>query len=74
MTYCKRQAWERLEARTRDPRARRRCAFGAWTPKGYDWVYQRFIGVDKLPGHEAILAKPGENTAVLAAGPIIIQT
>lgn len=69
MTYCKRAAWERLEARMRDPKARRRCAFGAWTPKGYDWVYQRFIGVDKLPGHEAILALPGENTVVLSAKP-----
>ena len=41
-----------------------------WTPKGYDWVYKRFIAPkEKLPRHEAILAAPQENLAVLSTQP-----
>ena len=44
--------------------------FAVWTPKGYDWVYKRFISPkEKLPNHEAILATPRENVAVLAKRP-----
>ena len=60
-TYCKEGAWLRLEARLRDPKAGQLCGFGAWTPKGFDWVYQRFIGPEKKAGYEAILASPREN-------------
>lgn len=67
LTYCKPDAWRRLEARLREPRAMRRCGFAAWTPKGFDWVYERFIGPEKKPGHAAILATPGENRAILSA-------
>lgn len=69
LTYCKREAWERLEARLRDPKAKRLAAFAVWTPKGFDWVYDRFLGPDKIEGYEAVLAGPTENLAVLAKNP-----
>jgi len=61
LTYCKKDAWLRLEGRLREPRANYLCGFAAWTPKGKDWVYKRFISANKLPNHAAILARPGEN-------------
>jgi len=70
LTYCPPEAWQRLEARVRDPRAKQHQMFAVWTPKGFDWVYQRFISpTDRLPGHEAIRAMPNENIAMLAARP-----
>lgn len=33
LTYCNREAWRRLEARVRDPWARRHRMFAVWTPK-----------------------------------------
>ncbi len=57
LTYCKPESWLRLEGRLRDPKAKRLCGFGSWTPKGYDWVWQRFIGPKKLPGYEAFRAQ-----------------
>ena len=70
LTYCKEQAWLRLEARLRDPRASRRCGFAVWTPKGFDWVFRRFISPDeKHPDTVVVRAKPYENKAVLAADP-----
>lgn len=62
LTYCKQDAWRRLEARLRHPRAATLEGFAAWTPKGFDWVYDRFIGPKRVEGYEAIIAKPGENT------------
>src|SRR2546422_10510217 len=70
LTYCKEQAWLRLEARLRDPKASRRCGFAVWTPKGFDWVFRRFISPDeKHPDTVVVRAKPYENKAVLAADP-----
>jgi hypothetical protein len=70
LTYCNNEAWQRLEARVRDPNARKHQMFAAWTPKGYDWVYKRFISTkDKLPEHDAILASPRENVIVLSMKP-----
>jgi hypothetical protein len=69
LTYCKKAAWERLEARLREPKARIFRMFGVWTPNGFDWVYKRFISQDKIDDHEAILALPGENLAVLSRRP-----
>lgn len=60
LTYCKAEAWSRLEARLRDPKALRLCGFGVWTPKGFDWVYERFIANPK-PGNTAYLGSPREN-------------
>jgi hypothetical protein len=70
LTYTQPDAWKRLEARVRDPRASHHQMFAVWTPKGFDWVYKRFISPKgKLPGHEAILATPRENFVVLAKRP-----
>ncbi len=57
-------AWLRLEGRLRDPKATERCGFAVWTPKGFDWVYRKFIQ-DKVAGYEAILASPFENRFLL---------
>jgi hypothetical protein len=43
LTYCNKEPSQRLEARVRDPSARKHQMFAAWTPKGYDWVYKRFM-------------------------------
>jgi hypothetical protein len=57
LTYCKPESWLRLEGRLRERMAKRLCGFASWTPKGFDWVYDRFIGPDKKPGYEAFLAQ-----------------
>lgn len=68
LTYTHEQAWLRLEGRLRDPKARRHCGFGVWTPRGLDWVYRRFIACDDDSYH-VIRATPGENKHLLAASP-----
>ena len=68
LTYTQEESWLRLEGRLRDPLASRLCGFAVWTPKGYDWVWRRFIA-DKVAGYQAILAKPFENTHILARIP-----
>ena len=35
-----------------------------WTPKGFDWVYRRFVR-NVIAGYEVVLAKPFENRHVL---------
>lgn len=64
LTYTAEEAWLRLEGRLRDPKAARLCGFAVWTPKGFDWVYERFIA-NPVAGYEAILAKPFENRHLL---------
>ncbi len=64
MTYTAEESWLRLEGRLRDPRARRLCGFAVWTPKGFDWVYRRFIR-EPVEGYALIQAKPFENRHVL---------
>lgn len=63
LTYCKPQAWSRLQGRLRGRRAKERCGFAVWTPKGFDWVYKRFVTNDgKKPElFGCIRAKPFEN-------------
>jgi hypothetical protein len=68
LTYCPEEAWLRLEGRLRDPRAKRLCGYAAWTPKGFDWVYRRFIP-DPVEGYEAIIAAPYENRYLLEKVP-----
>lgn len=68
LTYTAEESWLRLEGRLRDPKAKRLCGFAVWTPKGFDWVYKRFIR-DRVDGYEVILAKPYENKHVLEAVP-----
>jgi Terminase large subunit, T4likevirus-type, N-terminal/Terminase RNaseH-like domain len=67
LTYCPPQAWSRLQGRLRHPAAMRRCGFAAWTPKGFDWVYEKFIS-DPKPGYRCTLASPRENKYVTATG------
>lgn len=69
LTYCKEQAWTRLEGRLRHPKARYKCAFAAWTPRGKDWVYRRFISSRKIDSYGAVRAQPFENRAILDATP-----
>lgn len=64
LTYTAEEAWLRLEGRLRDPKAARLRGFAVWTPKGFDWVYERFIA-NPVAGYEAILAKPFENRHLL---------
>jgi phage terminase large subunit len=69
LTYVQEAAWLRLEGRLRDPKAKQLCGFAAWTPKGYDWVYQRFIAEPKKEGYEVVFASPNENRFLLAKTP-----
>ena len=64
LTYTQEESWLRLEGRLRDPKATRLCGFAVWTPKGYDWVYRRFI-VTPAKGYKAILAGANENRFLL---------
>jgi len=68
LTYTPEEAWVILEGRLRDPRGPRLCGFAAWTPKGYDWVYRRFL-LEPVEGYEVILAKPFENRHLLERVP-----
>jgi hypothetical protein len=64
LTYTAEEAWLRLEGRLRDPKASHLCGFAVWTPKGYDWVYERFIA-SKIDGYETVMARPFENQFLL---------
>ncbi|MCP5114840.1 MAG: hypothetical protein GY953_28760, partial [bacterium] len=64
LSYAKQEAWMRLEGRLRDPKGKRLCGFAVWTPKGHDWVYQRFLE-STVEGYETVIAKPMENRHVL---------
>lgn len=68
LTYTREEAWTRLEARLRDPKATELRGFAVWTPQGYDWVYRRFIEKPRS-GYEVILAAPFENTYILDVVP-----
>lgn len=64
LTYTPEEAWLRLEGRLRDPLASRLCGFAVWTPKGYDWVYRKFLA-EPVEGYEVVLAQAFENRHVL---------
>src|SRR5579872_1427068 len=64
LTYTPEAAWLVLEGRLRDPKASRLCGFGVWTPKGYDWVYRKFISEPRR-GYETTIAEPFENRHLL---------
>lgn len=68
LTYTDEAAWLRLEGRLRDPLAISLCGFAAWTPKGFDWVYERFIA-SPVEGYEVTLARPFENRHLLEKVP-----
>jgi hypothetical protein len=64
LTYAPEEAWLRLEGRLRDPKASRLCGFAVWTPKGFDWVHERFVA-KKIDGYETVMAAPFENRHLL---------
>lgn len=64
LSYCEEEAWLRLEGRLRDPKAKQLCGFAVWTPKGFDWVYRRFIS-ERVEGYFVVRAKPMENRHLL---------
>jgi len=68
LTYTSEDAWLRLEGRLRDPKAQRLCGFAVWTPKGFDWVYKRFIQ-NLVEGYEVIQAGANENRYLLEKVP-----
>ena len=68
LTYTQEEAWLRLEGRLRDPKAHRLCGFAAWTPKGYDWVYRKFVA-RPTETYQTIYAKPSENRHLLGRDP-----
>src|SRR5579863_7066224 len=68
LTYTMEGAWLRLEGRLRDPQATRHCGFAVWTPKGFDWVYRKFVS-NRVEGYEAIQAQPFENRFLLDKAP-----
>ena len=68
LTYTQEEAWLRLEGRLRDPKAQRLCGFAVWTPKGYDWVYRKFVA-EPVSGYATIMAKPFENRYLLEQDP-----
>jgi hypothetical protein len=61
LTYVPEKAWLQLEARLRDPLATEKAGLSSFTPRGFDWVYKKFVK-DPKPNYAAILAKPFENT------------
>jgi hypothetical protein len=64
LTYTVEEAWTRLEGRLRDPKATKLCGFAVWTPKGYDWVYRRFISAP-VRGYGCVQAQAFENRFLL---------
>ncbi len=68
LTYTPEEAWLRLEARLRDPKAAQLCGFGVCTPKGFNWVYRRFRS-EPVRGYALIEAAPFENRHLLKATP-----
>ena len=68
VTYTKEEAWLRLEARLRDPKATALAGIAAGTPKGFDWVYHRFRN-QPVEGYELVEAKPFENEHLLEQTP-----
>jgi phage terminase large subunit len=60
LTYAREDAWTRLVGRLRHPEGRRLCGCGVWTPKGYDWVYHRFVEQGNAD-YRLVEANPKEN-------------
>jgi len=61
LTYVHEGAWKLILGRLRNPEARRLCGCAVWTPKGFDWVYQRFVEQQR-PEYRLVRATPRENT------------
>jgi hypothetical protein len=65
LTYTPEAAWLVLEGRLRDPKATRLCGMAVWTPKGYDWVYRKFVAEPRR-NYDTTIARPFENRYLLA--------
>src|SRR2546430_5655729 len=65
LSYTAEEAWMRLEGRLRDPLATRLCGFGVWTPKGFDWVYRKFVA-NPREEYFVVQARPFENRHLLS--------
>ena len=59
LTFTVKEAFQRLQARLRHPKASKLCGFAGWTPNGFDWVYEMFVGPEAI--YKAVLASPREN-------------
>ena len=68
LSYASEDAWQRLEARLRDPKAAELCGFGVWTPQGHDWIYRKFIK-SPVSGYLCVMARPFENQFLLSSTP-----
>jgi hypothetical protein len=68
LSYAREEAWLRLEARLRDPKASRLCGFAVWTPQGHDWLYKRFVQ-KPVDGYYCVRAEPFENRFLLDRTP-----
>jgi hypothetical protein len=64
LTYAPEEAWLRLQGRLRDPKATVLSGVAVWTPKGFDWVYRRFLS-EPREDHEVVIARAGENHHML---------
>jgi len=64
LTYTPEAAWLVLEGRLRDPKATHLCGLAVWTPKGYDWVYRKFVDQPRR-NYDTTVAKPFENRYLL---------
>lgn len=62
LSYCREDAFLQLMARLRDPLANLRAGIAAWTPKGFDWVWKRFVSDEHPDNFFAIRARPFENS------------
>ncbi len=69
LTYTREEAWLRLEGRLRDAKAKRLCGFAVWTPKGFDWVYRKFIEGNAAERYDVVRAGAFENRHILDAIP-----
>lgn len=72
LSYASEEAWQRLEARLRDPKAQELCGFGVWTPQGHDWIYNKFIK-SPVAGYGCVRALPFENHYLLEQTPDYYQ-
>jgi len=68
LTYTLEASWSRLQGRLRDPQATRLCGFAVWTPKGFDWVYRKFV-VQEIEGYGVVKAAAFENRHLLTKVP-----
>lgn len=65
LTYTPQEAWHRMVARMRDPKAKALGGFAVWTPKGFDWVYRMFLAEPRRNDFDVVLAQPRENHYLL---------